>query len=270
MNVGLGKENAIRYTIHPLDFIQNNLNNVKTVDLKEISIASEKTPENLDSAPMEPTKVEPEKVEPIVSVVTTEITKQPEVKPETSVDDPSLTQSLFTLKDITPGSKYYTAVSALTEQGVIKGYSDGNFYPDRTISRREALIIVFRLFDVVPDGSVTSKIFKDVKSDDILKPYLDTALDRGIVKANIKYRPDDTVTRAELVSLIIRTSGLAQETDTANFEDVSAASGHYKYIGAFSRIMGFSGGNFNPDITMDRGGVANVLYAFEKKIGKID
>ena len=267
INVGLGKENAIAYTVHPMDFVQNNLKPLALSDVKEVDIAASTSSDE----PSQPVVLEPlpsdtfNSAPELPETPKTPVAQTPSTPVETVNDEP-LAQGLFSLKDITPDSKYYNAVHSLVEKGVIKGYSDGNFYPDRPISRREALIIVFRLFDVVPDATVSASIFRDIKKDDIAKPYLDYALDKGIVSPNKFYRPDDTVSRAELVKLLIQTAGIKPEAVEQRFDDVSSENSLYSFVNTFAQVMGVKGGNFEPNMTMDRGSVANVLYAFAQKI----
>ncbi len=46
--------------------------------------------------------------------------------------------------DVPSGSEYYEAISALSSQGIITGYSNGTFLPDNTITRAEAAAIIAR------------------------------------------------------------------------------------------------------------------------------
>jgi hypothetical protein len=85
---------------------------------------------------------------------------------------------------------------------------------------------------------VNSKIFRDIKNDDIVKPYLDYALDQGIISANKYFRPDDTVSRAELVKLMIQTAGIKPEASEGRFTDVATDSPHFPYITTFAQLMG--------------------------------
>lgn len=270
INVGLGKENAIAHTIHPLEFIQNNLKPLTMSENREVLVAgSTSTPEvslsvKTDSTSETSLNSAPEEAKPIETVEPVVIT--PSVS--TTTKDTPLSQGLGTLRDVTPENRYYTAIMGLVEKGVIKGYADGNFYADRPISRREAIIIVFRLFDVAPDATVTSSIFRDIKKDDIVKPYLDYALDRGIVSPNKYYRPDDTVSRAELVKLLVQTAGIKPEVSDQRFGDVTPEHKLFPYVNTFAQLMGIKGRKFEPNVQMDRGSVANVLWAFSQKISK--
>jgi predicted nuclease with TOPRIM domain len=48
--------------------------------------------------------------------------------------------------DVSPSSPEWLALQALSEMGVVYGYPDGTFKPDRAISRREMVLMLYRLW----------------------------------------------------------------------------------------------------------------------------
>jgi hypothetical protein len=76
------------------------------------------------------------------------------------------------------------------------------------------------------------------------------------------------VSRAELVKLLVQTAGIKPDNVEARFNDVTPENAFFPYVNTFAQIMGVKWGNFDPNMTMDRGSVANVLYSFSQKIGK--
>jgi predicted nucleic acid-binding Zn-ribbon protein len=48
--------------------------------------------------------------------------------------------------DVSPSSPEWLALQALSEMGVVYGYPDGTFKPDRAISRREVVLMLYRLW----------------------------------------------------------------------------------------------------------------------------
>lgn len=85
---------------------------------------------------------------------------------------------------------------------------------------------------------MSSSIFRDIKSNDIVKSYLDYALDKGIISPNKFYRPDDTVSRAELVKLLVQTAGIKPDNVEARFNDVTPENAFFPYVNTFAQIMG--------------------------------
>ena len=48
--------------------------------------------------------------------------------------------------DVSPSSPEWLALQVLSEMGVVYGYPDGTFRPDRAISRREVVLMLYRLW----------------------------------------------------------------------------------------------------------------------------
>lgn len=143
INVGLGKENAIRYTIHPMDFIKNHrylgsapkeissIPETKQVSLVVSSeiVADATIPNNTietvvpkienvltPSATKEPVMITTEPITPTVS----ENIIEPTIKIPSFVPDG---EHIFS--DIPTTSSFYTATKYLSEANVSHGYSDG-------------------------------------------------------------------------------------------------------------------------------------------------
>jgi murein DD-endopeptidase MepM/ murein hydrolase activator NlpD len=114
INVGLGKENAIANTIHPLEFIQANLKPLAFGDNKEIEVASSTTTPEQDLPPTTNTNVSSGTLNSAPENPTTPSTPV-KTTPENTSDTP-LSQGLSVLKDISPDYKFYTAVQSLIEK----------------------------------------------------------------------------------------------------------------------------------------------------------
>ncbi|MBW4080328.1 LamG-like jellyroll fold domain-containing protein [Paenibacillus sp. S150] len=61
--------------------------------------------------------------------------------------------------DVAETSAYYTDISKAAAAGYASGYSDGTFRPDRTLSRQEAAVMLFRLFQL--DASAGTAVPRD-------------------------------------------------------------------------------------------------------------
>ena len=62
-------------------------------------------------------------------------------------DDKPVEQQIF--KDITSKSPCYSEIVWAKENGIVKGYEDGTFLPDKPLTRAEACVIVKRLYDLL-------------------------------------------------------------------------------------------------------------------------
>lgn len=106
--------------------------------------------------------------------------------------------------DIRSGSQLESYVDHLVEQGIISGYPDGSFKPDRTINRAEALKIIF---ETVEDqaGAGTDSGFPDVPKNEWYAPYVATAKQKSIVGGypDGTFRPTQEVNRAEFIKMVM-------------------------------------------------------------------
>ena len=112
--------------------------------------------------------------------------------------------------DMKNGAWYTCAVSTLSKMGIIKGYEDGSFKPDASISRAEFAAIAAR-FD--PDGDTTPATFSDVSSH-WAKDEISIAANHGWIKGyeDGSFKPDQKITRAETMTLVNRVLKRLPET----------------------------------------------------------
>ena len=107
------------------------------------------------------------------------------------------------------GYSFETAVSYLTQEGIIGGYEDGTVKPYNSINRAEFLKIVTLAGDLETGGS---SCFTDV-TDQWFAPYICGAAEAGIVGgySDGSFKPENTISLVE--ALKIASKGLGVETD---------------------------------------------------------
>lgn len=290
INVGLGKENAIRYTIHPMDFIKNHpalnsapvelsttgntVSETKQIPLVVSSqmVADTANPSNAAVETVVP-KIEP----PIVPITAKQqpapvVMEQPKPFIPENTATPVATVPAFIpdnthfFSDIPTGSPFYAATKYLAEANVTHGYADGGFHPSDTITRSETVLLYDRLFK---NGGTDTEIdlpFLDILPSDELAQALTRAFTQGIVSKSSYFRPNDPLTRAEAITLLIRTSGIPLETARYTaFQDVKLSNTHRIYINTFAKYLGIRGTSFEPDKNITRGELAKILYMFDQK-----
>jgi murein DD-endopeptidase MepM/ murein hydrolase activator NlpD len=141
INVGLGKENAIRYTINPMDFIKNNRflgsapqeRNIATVVKQEPLVISSQivadttVPDNgniITVVPKSKNSIIPEVI-PQSEVITSRVNTSPRFTADTT----------HIFSDISINSPFYSSTKYLSDAGVIQGYPDGGFHSSEYVSR---------------------------------------------------------------------------------------------------------------------------------------
>ena len=121
--------------------------------------------------------------------------------------------------DVNDSDWYAPAVNYLAKNGIIQGYSDGNFRPSQTITRAEFAAIAIR-FDKIIDSGMNA--FSDVPYSHWSMEYINTAAEKGWVTGfpGGVFKPDDVVTRAQVVVVVNRM--LDRKIDAADVPDSAA------------------------------------------------
>ena len=150
--------------------------------------------------------------------------------------------------DVKPGSWYNIAVSTLANAGVINGYADGSFKPDKCITRAELVKLITAMYG---EDATAVCSFTDVSAGSWYYSAAATAGKNGWILGDggSAFRPNDSMSRAEAVTFLNRV--LSRSCDLSyvsantvrSFIDVEpdawyyapvmeAANGHYYTVSA--------------------------------------
>ncbi|TNJ67133.1 c-type cytochrome [Paenibacillus hemerocallicola] len=107
-------------------------------------------------------------------------------------------------KDIAK-SKYKTHIVTAIEYGIVDGYPDSSFRPDKPISRAEIAAIVTRS-EVLDTGDSASVSFRDVTVDHWAGGVIRAAVKAGLFNGyeDGTFRPDHSISRAEAAAVLNR------------------------------------------------------------------
>jgi len=106
--------------------------------------------------------------------------------------------------DVQPSDWHVRYIAKAKEKGIIIGYNDGYFRPDRPINRSEAIKIILETAELnVPDVSGGQWYTK----------YVNYALQQGITTSadESNKAPDGTISRAEMAKVTVKTKGIQTE-----------------------------------------------------------
>ncbi len=121
---------------------------------------------------------------------------------------------------------YAAEITAAFNLGIVAGGTDGNFDPLRPVTREEAASIVAEALITrgftIPDTTTRSP-FPDVAANRWSAAKISALASRGILAGDPSgfFRPTDTVTRAEVMSMLRRAS---EQIVAAGSQDVRAAT----------------------------------------------
>jgi len=112
------------------------------------------------------------------------------------------------------GTDYEEAVGALTELGVVTGYTDGNYYPEKAVNRAEAAKLVITALGLAEYAEGNTASFTDLAGYGWAAGYIGYAEALGILKGdgNGKFRPADTVSYQEMATMLVRAVGYTDES----------------------------------------------------------
>jgi S-layer homology domain len=120
--------------------------------------------------------------------------------------------------------------------GLVNGYPDGTFRPDRALTRAELATLLVRARGIKLPNRQARKVFKDVKPTFWAAKYIEVARREGLVKGypDKTYRPNNKITKAEGIAVLARFENLkvAAEIFEKPYWDVSARHWAAKYIQA--------------------------------------
>lgn len=156
-----------------------------------------------------------------------------------------------------------SVISQWMTDGLVGGYQDGTFQPDKSITRAEFVKLVNA---AVKPNKVGAVNFSDVTNTDWFYDELRLAMGAGYVGGfeDGTFRPADNVTRAQAAAFIAKAKGLTQDTAQANkFADSAAIADWAKgAVGAVVKagyMGGYQDGTFRADNALTRAEAVSML-----------
>ena len=162
----------------------------------------------------------------------------------------------YTYADYTESVEYVYSHKDLT---YIIGYPDKGVHPNGDLTRAEAAMIFYRLYDGdYPNFTrrMSNGTFKDVNAKNWFYEPVETLYNIGLLEGKSKdsFAPNAPISRAEFAVLAARFQNL-KYTSGKVFSDVEKGHWAYSYINAASEagwIQGYPDGTFRPDKEITR------------------
>lgn len=179
----------------------------------------------------------------------------------------------------------YEYVNGLKKDGIISGYSDGNFYPEKTVTREEFVKMIVLASGIYSESAECD--FGDIKKDDWCYKYIASAFEKEIITGDEKgnFGAGDDISREDVAVIaqrIIKTFGSPAEasaesgdepeetgeefSDSGDIYDYALESvGYLKKLGI---LNGFEDGSFKPKESLKRAEAAKIISMIRKYIQK--
>lgn len=154
-------------------------------------------------------------------------------------------------------------VESLAALGIVNGYSDGTFLPEKKVTRAEFSKMLCLTLGLSGDSYRAD--FADVASDDWYAPYVLALSGKGIVNGyNGSFNPESNITRQDAAVMTWRAlqlKGVAQGSKTS-FADGDSVSDYAResveLLAGLGIINGYNG-SFNPMGNTTRAETASIL-----------
>ncbi|MBQ8208304.1 MAG: S-layer homology domain-containing protein [Clostridia bacterium] len=170
--------------------------------------------------------------------------------------------------DVKSSDWYYDYVTYMSDKGIISGYTDDTFRPNRYVTRSEFIKMMVETFGLTAEASIS---YNDVDEDIWYYDYYRKAAAQGFlgeVFTGRTMRPTEDLTREEAAALLMAYLAYpedekASSSEFADYSDISSAYRDYVLQAVEAGIIvGFDEGDeftFRPDSTLTRAQAAKIL-----------
>lgn len=167
----------------------------------------------------------------------------------------------------------YNYVTNLVNEGVINGYPNGTFKPEKKITRGE----FFKLIMIASQGEEFFEL-PSLVAENWAEPYINFAANNGLWMDGMETENiDDQITRLEMVIVLGKVvsykninkafsedgNGVVQKisfTDISNLSEMEQL--YINTVAQYGLIKGYTDGTFRPNGYMSRAEVATIIYRF--------
>lgn len=159
--------------------------------------------------------------------------------------------------DVASTASYAEAVDVLSALGIINGYEDGTFGPDKTIKRSEAAKIIVAMVNklATAEGRMGTTQFTDVPADHWASGFINVGVTEKFINGmgGGIFKPDGEVTYNQIVKMIVSCLG---------YEEYATFYGGYPsgYVSIADSEGITKGCSMSGDAAATRGIVAQLVY----------
>ncbi len=241
VNVGLWKENALKYTINPMAFINTYLGGISTNQEIIESNAIQTTGNNIPATPQTQTTTT------IASYVWR--------------TDDTCTASRFW--DVPTTSTLGHMLYPLIDKKCLFQESIGNFDPKKSVTEREAIINIMKYYWVKPSSGTSH--FLDIPIGDNFQGYAMVAYRKWVLSWNYA-NPDKILTKQDFIELLVEIGHTDKNPSQIQiYTDVNPMNPGYNMIQDYAFMVRARGGKLYPTSLLTRGLMAQILNGIPQK-----
>ncbi len=129
--------------------------------------------------------------------------------------------------------QYESYIHEMSSRGVMVGFEDGGFKPEKELTRAEMATVFTRLFNVKKEDSVSC--FEDIGDNHWAKDYIMALVNKGVFVKDTLFNPDSLITREQLVAMTYRMlkdmgyiPHIEADMDFSKYKDMDSVSDYAK------------------------------------------
>lgn len=167
-------------------------------------------------------------------------------------------------KDLSSNDPNKIFITYIAQRGIISGFPDGNYHPREGLTRAQAAVVISKAAGL-STPEVSQSEFPDVKASHWAAASIAAASKAGYLKGfpDGNYHPEEKLTRAQGISLIMRLSKQKDQAVLPGLADMKKDHWAAADMGTALALemIGLSqdGKNIYPDAVMSRGSLARAL-----------
>lgn len=248
VNKWLWKDKALRYTIHPMNFINRYLGGVAWNTTTTIT-------ENISNNAKNEQIITSEILSEEASI------REREIMLGSYISEVEDVCKKIRFADIGEKTSFGRWLYTLIDEDCLF-QKDGLFDPKGTITMREAISNIMKFYKL--EGASWTSHFLDLWIDDPLQWYAVVLYRRWIINWNY-FQPDKIITKAEAIDLIVKIWNIVDNPwQIRIFSDVDTMHPHYRSIQSYGFAMRIKGGKFFPNTILTRWTFAQILSGLKK------
>lgn len=162
---------------------------------------------------------------------------------------------------------YYVSICWAGNYGVSKGFEDGTFRSEKTCTRGEAMMFIWKMMGKPSPKYVAKSPFRDVSQRHMYYQAVLWGWQKGVTKGypDGTFGIDESCTRGQVMRFLWNLDGWPKVTGSAPFKDIKPSHPYYKAVvwGAQTGITkGYSDGTFGTNRLCTRGQIVTFLYRY--------
>jgi len=177
--------------------------------------------------------------------------------------DPESQSSKKSFTDVSESHWANESIVYLASRGILDGYADGKFLPEKKVTRAEFVKMICETFGISGNGSS----FRDISDTDWYYSYVNAASGAGIITGSDGlFRPTDTITRQDATLILYRAAtacNMEFNADSVELSDYGRISEYAQEavsaLCAAGIINGYPDGSFMPTDSLTRAQAAAIL-----------